>query len=205
MHIGNFGTVLDGSYFLSKKDEIKKFGSFGIVYKGHATDKALIAGIMKFKTADPRIKNAFKYAKQKGIEYEFKVEDLGINYHPNTVKMVLKKDHKKMTIIGSSIGGGNIIVRKIDDFEVDITGAAGKSFSIMISHKDDINTLAQVMGYLANKKINTSNMQSTRILKGGKVLTIISLDDRLSLKQVLEMEKIKGIYFVRALNKIASN
>lgn len=178
-------------------------GSFGIVYKGHATDKALIAGIMKFKTSDPRIKDAFAYAKKKGIEYEFIVDDLGISYHPNTVKMVLQKGNRKMKIIGSSIGGGNIVVRKIDEFEVDLTSAAGKSFSIMISHNDDINALSQVMNILAEKKINVSNMQSTRILKGGKVLTIISLDKGLTLKEVLSMEKIKGIIFVRSLNKIA--
>ena len=43
-------------------------GSFATVYKGHATDKALLAGVMKFRTADPRIKDAFKIAKEKGVK-----------------------------------------------------------------------------------------------------------------------------------------
>ena len=83
-------------------------GSFATVYKGHSTDKALLAGIMKFRTSDTKIKDAEKIAKQKGIKYEFKTGDLGIRFHPNSVKITLEaKGHKKMNIIGSSIGGGD--------------------------------------------------------------------------------------------------
>ncbi|MBT7736327.1 L-serine ammonia-lyase, iron-sulfur-dependent, subunit beta, partial [Candidatus Peregrinibacteria bacterium] len=65
-------------------------GSFAEVYKGHATDKALISGVMKLRTSDPRIKEAFKIAKAKHIECVFKKKDLGEKFHPNTVQIVLE-------------------------------------------------------------------------------------------------------------------
>src|SRR3990167_5414835 len=52
-------------------------GSFSEVYKGHATDRALLGGVLKFRTSDPRIKESFKIAKQKKIKYEFIKKDLG--------------------------------------------------------------------------------------------------------------------------------
>ncbi|MBU1992221.1 L-serine ammonia-lyase, iron-sulfur-dependent subunit beta [Patescibacteria group bacterium] len=178
-------------------------GSFATVYKGHSTDKALLAGIMKFKTADPRIKNADKIAKRKGIRYEIKTEDLGIGYHPNTVKIVLEaKGRKKMSIIGSSLGGGEVEVKRIDDFDVDIKGVAGKYFTLVIAHKNVQGMISRMTSYVSGKRIIIASMQSARLEAGGRQLTILNCDSPLTLKEVLEMEKIPNVYFVRTLHKI---
>lgn len=66
-------------------------GSFATVYKGHSTDRALVGGILKFKTSDPRIKKSFELAKKYGLQFDFKTADLGEKYHPNTVKVILEK------------------------------------------------------------------------------------------------------------------
>jgi len=40
-HIGNFGTILDASYFLSSKNELYNFGSDGIIYTVKLNPKML--------------------------------------------------------------------------------------------------------------------------------------------------------------------
>jgi hypothetical protein len=40
-HIGNFGTVLDGSYFLSTINGLDNFGNFGFIYKVNIKPKNL--------------------------------------------------------------------------------------------------------------------------------------------------------------------
>ena len=46
---------------------IKLYGSFAQTYKGHGTDRALIAGIMGFKPDDERIRNSLEIAKEKKL------------------------------------------------------------------------------------------------------------------------------------------
>ena len=60
---------------------IKLYGSFAQTYKGHGTDRALIAGIMGFKPDDERIRNSLEIAKEKNIEFNFSKVDLGYR-HP---------------------------------------------------------------------------------------------------------------------------
>ena len=55
--IGQFARAL--FHGTPKKATFYLHGSFGKVYKGHATDRALLAGVLKFRTSDPRIKNSF--------------------------------------------------------------------------------------------------------------------------------------------------
>ncbi len=42
------------------------YGSFAQTYRGHGTDKALVAGILGFGTEDYRIRDSFKYAREAG-------------------------------------------------------------------------------------------------------------------------------------------
>lgn len=177
-------------------------GSFASVYKGHATDKALIAGIMKFHTSDEKIKDAFKIADEKGIKYEFQTANLGINYHPNTVKIVMEAEGRAMSVIGSSVGGGAIIIKKIDDFDIDLSGIAGKAHTIAISHSESAQSLAAILNLLAQNDCKIINIQSSRVAETHKVFTLISFKDQPNLPLILDMEKMEGVYFVRSLNKI---
>ena len=178
-------------------------GSFATVYKGHATDRALLAGVMKMKTADSKIKESFKLADQKGLKYEFEIGDLGMQFHPNTVRITLEaKGRKKMSIVGSSIGGGKIEIKKIDEFDVDLRGVAGKFLSIVISHKKRTGIIAEITAVIAGFGANIVDIQSSRIAE--KSLTFLNLDNyRPTLQEVLEIEKIPGVLYVRSLTKLA--
>lgn len=179
-------------------------GSFGEVYKGHATDRALLAGVMKFKTSDPRLKNAFEIARQKKISYEFRVENLGEKYHPNTVKIILEAEGKKeMSIIGSSIGGGNIIIVKINEFEVNIHGVAGKFKTLVTAHDLSPSTLTTLTNHIWKKGIRVAAVESSKV--NGHALSVIHTEGRkLTLPEVLELEKLSGIEFIRSLTRLAN-
>lgn len=105
--LGKEARAIVGEDFLSVKFYLH--GSFAETYKGHGTDRALVAGVLGMEPDDDRLKDALNIAKSKGIDIEFIPEDLGEDKHPNTVKMVFtKEDGTKQEIIGSSIGGGNV-------------------------------------------------------------------------------------------------
>jgi len=180
-------------------------GSFGEVYKGHATDRALLGGVMKFAPNDARIKEAFAVASEKGLDYTFEPGNLGAQYHPNTVKITLENADRKMEIIGSSIGGGNIVMNQINGFDVHLTGnSAEQYFSLVVQNENLPGMLAKITGFLGDKNIRIVNMQSCYLAFENKMLSVLSLEKALDLEELLTLEKEEGILFARSLNKIAS-
>lgn len=86
-------------------------GSFAATYKGHGTDRALVAGTLGMEPDDEHLRDALQIAKDKDIDVEFIPADLGTDKHPNTVKMVfIMKDGSEKEVMGSSIGGGNVLM-----------------------------------------------------------------------------------------------
>ncbi|CDB75385.1 l-serine dehydratase iron-sulfur-dependent beta subunit [Clostridium sp. CAG:265] len=81
-------------------------GSFKETYKGHGTDRALVAGILGMMPDDERLRDALLIAEKEGLEVHFLPADLG-QVHPNTVKIVMTDcDDINWEVLGSSIGGG---------------------------------------------------------------------------------------------------
>lgn len=200
--IGQFARAL--FHKTPKKVTFYLHGSFGEVYKGHATDRALLAGVMKFQTSDPRIKDSFEIAHEKHIQYSFIKKDLGAKYHPNTVQVVLEDGKYKMSVIGCSIGGGMIEIVKIDDFDVHLTGRAGKYLSLVVCHDKDPKVLVGLMSQL--KKLGIAVVEIIQSSFKDKVFTVLSLDGRrITLPEVVELERIsEGVDFIRSLSKLQS-
>ena len=198
--IGQFARALYNK--TPKKVTFYLHGSFGEVYKGHATDLALLGGVMKFRTSDPRIKDSFEIAKDKNIDFEFKKKNLGKNFHPNSVKIVLENRKYKMSVIGSSIGGGMIEIVKIDNFKIKLKGTAGKYLSLVVCHDKDKNVLQEIKKKLTLIDIKVAEEKQTNY--GKLTLSVLSLDGRrIRLPEVVEMEKkTKGVKFIRSLSKL---
>lgn len=177
-------------------------GSFGEVYKGHATDRALLAGVMKFQTSDPRIKSSFEIAKQKHIQYKFIPKDLGSKYHPNTVQAVLENKNSRMSVIGSSIGGGMIEIVKIDDFDVNLKGRAGKYLSLVVCHDKNPQIIKDVENKIRALGINIVDVVESAF--HDQRLSVLSLEGRrITLVEVIEIEKsTPGVEFIRSLSKL---
>ena len=81
-------------------------GSFKETYKGHGTDRALVAGILGMMPDDSRLKDSLLIAESEGLTIKFVAADLG-QVHPNTVKFLITDlDDIQWEVLGSSIGGG---------------------------------------------------------------------------------------------------
>jgi len=178
------------------------YGSFGTVYQGHATDKALLAGVMKLWTSDPEIKNAFEIAKKKGIEYEFIPHKPSTpEHHPNTVRIILSSQKRKLSIVGASIGGGTIKITQINNINIDLEIVAGRFFTLLIGHDNKSNVLNPLYGKLIDWGCPIAGKQTYSLKKNS--LTVLNIEDfSLKLPQVLELEKLPGIQFVRSLTKL---
>lgn len=180
-------------------------GSFGSVYKGHATDRAVLSGIMRFKTSDPRLKDAFAIAKKRGIEFKYEIVDLGADMHPNTVKIIMEADGvKPMSVTGCSIGGGNITIVRINNFPVEIHSMVGKYKTLVCSHDRNKETLERLSKEIEKHGIHIASLESTEL--DHHALTVFNLEGRgLKLHEVQEIEeKIPGVEFVRSLHQLSN-
>src|SRR6478609_7848380 len=52
--------------------EITFYNSFARTYEGHGSDRAIIAGLLDFKTDDKRIKDSLEIAEKESLKYKFK-------------------------------------------------------------------------------------------------------------------------------------
>ncbi|AHM56472.1 L-serine dehydratase, beta chain [Peptoclostridium acidaminophilum DSM 3953] len=166
-------------------------GSFAQTYKGHGTDKALVGGFMGFATDDERIRNSFEIARENGLEFEFIPTNLGEEFHPNTVKVVMTKyDGSTLEVIGESIGGGNIKIVGINGLELEFTG----SFSTLIVKQwDKPGAAAHITSCVAKNDINIAFMRIYREEKGENAFTIIEADNDIPDAVVADIKSDKAI------------
>ncbi|WP_085875515.1 L-serine ammonia-lyase, iron-sulfur-dependent subunit beta [Peptoniphilus vaginalis] len=150
-------------------------GSFAFTYKGHGTDRALLGGIMGFKTYDSSIRDAYKIADERGIKYSFIPTNLGENYHPNTVKIKFNyKDRDSEYVIGSSIGGGNMKIVDINGIEVDYDG---KFPTLLFQYPEQKGVIADVSTILADESYNIESINTIKDELTNIVTLTIELDE----------------------------
>ncbi|MBM7615793.1 L-serine ammonia-lyase, iron-sulfur-dependent subunit beta [Alkaliphilus hydrothermalis] len=171
-------------------------GSFAKTYKGHGTDKALLGGILGFEADDERIRNSFQLAKEKGLIFRFEEADLG-EEHPNTVRIdIVKGNDVKLTVLGSSVGGGNIKITEIDGVELEFTGEYP---TLIISHNDTPGVTGKVTSILGQYDVNIAFMQVYRDSKGKKAFMIIETDSSIDtdlLTHIRETDQIVNAFLV---------
>ncbi len=181
--------------------EITLSGSFAQTYKGHGTDRALLAGIMGYHSYSPEIRDALEIAKERGIDYAFQKKNIK-GAHPNTALIrYLTEDGGEGTVQGASVGGGNILVNKIDGMDVHF---AGDNNTIIVMHQDRPGVIAavtQVMHW-QYRELNISSFFLSRKAKGGDSIMTIEVDslppEDLMLK-LQEIEHVNNAILVRRL------
>jgi L-serine dehydratase len=174
-------------------------GSFAKTYRGHGTDRALVAGILGMDTHDERLKDSLEIAKEKNIKIEFIEDDLG-DEHPNTAKIVFHKNNgSDVEITGSSIGGGNILITNIAG---DIVEFAGLNPTVIVKHADKKGVVSGVTAILAGNGLNIASMKVTRKSKGIDALAIIETDGSISEEIVEQMKSIENVLSVILINPV---
>lgn len=152
------------------------FGSFARTYRGHATDVAVLAGVLGLKTDDPRIPNAFALAQERGLDYSF-YEEAAIPIHPNTVSIDLTAGEASISVTGISIGGGMVQITRVDGFDLRLSG---ESPALLIFHQDAFGAIAAVTQLLAYAQVNISHMEVSRAERGQDALMVIETDQPIS-------------------------
>jgi len=165
-------------------------GSFAATGTGHGTDRALAAGLMGMDTDDPRIPYALLLAEQAGMSIAFSQEDLG-EVHPNSALLQLTGEHgAQMEILGCSVGGGRIRIRRIQGMDVDFTG---ENTTLILPHTDQPGIVAEVADSLAKGQINIATMQVFRSQRGGTAIMVIETDQAVPEHVRHKIQNIKGI------------
>ncbi len=170
-------------------------GSFAKTYKGHGTDKALVAGVLGMGPSDENLRNSFEIALAQGIAYEFIEADLGYQ-HPNTVKIVFKsKDKKDSYIIGSSIGGGNVLITNINGNKVEFTGDYP---TLLIKYYDRKGIISRITSVIANNDINIASMKVTR--EDNIATMVVETDSVIGEKIINEISEAEEIIYIKGIN-----
>lgn len=103
------------------------YDSFAATYRGHGTDKAIVAGLLGMRTDDARIKQVFDWAKKVNVKLHFVfAEKCYVMDHPNTVIVKVEKAGATHTIGGVSLGGGLSKIFLVNETAVDIRLSAGE-------------------------------------------------------------------------------
>lgn len=151
-------------------------GSFAETYRGHGTDRALLAGIMGYNSWSEEIRDALSIASERGISYTFVKKDLA-GAHPNTALIhFTKKDGTEGTVQAASVGGGNIRVDRINGMRVDFSG---DSHTVLVMHTDRPGVIANVTNLMRweYSDLNICNFHLSREQRGGPAIMTIEVDN----------------------------
>ena len=172
--IGKMARTLLGGEPMEAK--IHLHGSFAETGSGHGTDRALVAGL------------------------HFTVDKIDLrDAHPNTAVIEVRDAHgKQLELQAASIGGGRIVVNKLDGIDVSFTGDYN---TLVVRNHDENGALAAVTTILSQLRINVANMSLCRHKRGGDALMVIETDQHIKPHQVSFLAELPGILSVTYYDK----
>ncbi|MBQ1675282.1 MAG: L-serine ammonia-lyase, iron-sulfur-dependent subunit beta [Oscillospiraceae bacterium] len=194
--IGYMARTLLGSRPLTAR--IHLHGSFAETGIGHGTDRALVGGLLGMKPDDMRLPFAFEEAAKMGLDFTIDEVEL-VDAHPNTAIIdVDGEGGTHLNMQASSLGGGRIMVNKLDGIDVNFTGAYN---TLVIHNQDENGAIATVTGILNHLHVNVANMSLCRHKRGGDALMVIETDQHLLLHQVDFLRHLEGILSITYYDK----
>ena len=167
-------------------------GSFARTYRGHGTDLALLAGVLGMQPDDEGIRGAFAAAGKRGLAYRFEETELE-HVHENAVRIdLLRGEQLLLTMVGSSIGGGRIIVNELNGVRI---GLSCELPAMIVRHRDVPGMISHITGILAEEGMNIGTLRLSRNGRGDIAVSILETDEHIpetvtdkvkSLQDVLE-------------------
>ncbi|MBX2945543.1 MAG: L-serine ammonia-lyase, iron-sulfur-dependent subunit beta [Cyclobacteriaceae bacterium] len=153
--------------------EIIFYNSFARTYEGHGSDRAIIAGLLDFKTDDKRIKDALDLAGKMGLKYQFKSVGNASTMHPNTIRVSIKSSEREIEVLGESKGGGIINIAEVDGFKADFSA----SLHTLVIFADDVKgSIAFIASILSHDDCNIATMSVSRRGKHDQACLVIEMD-----------------------------
>ncbi len=177
-----------------KKITFRLYNSYAQTGKGHGTDKGLLAGILGLSVDDTRIKNIFDSELAGQIDYKFEYKE-DFNRHPNAVDFIFD-GNLSMQVSGDSIGAGEIIITKIDNFSVNLNG---KYNTLLLVYKDVPGMISRVTKLI---NVNIASLQCDRYAKGDDASMCICLDGEVDKELIKTISAFDDVYMVRYIKKL---
>lgn len=172
-------------------------GSFAETGIGHGTDHAVIAGLLGMKPDDIRIPDSFHFASEAGLTYTFSTQNIA-GAHPNTVVLSMKgKNGKTLEIQACSLGGGRIMINKLDGIDVNFSA---ENPTLVVHNIDQPGHVAKVTSMLSHKCVNIAAMQLYRDKRGGYAVMVIEADQQVPHESIQWLTHLAGILKVTYIN-----
>ena len=172
-------------------------GSFAATGTGHGTDRALVAGLLGMKPDDIRIPDSFALAVEQGLAFTFDKTELK-EAHPNTAILQLSTaGGRELEVQASSLGGGRIMVNKLDGINVNFNG---DSPTLIVHNLDQPGHVAEVTSMLSHKSVNIATMQLYRNHRGGYAVMVIETDQDIPAEALRWLSRLEGVIKVTNLN-----
>ncbi|NVJ86045.1 MAG: L-serine ammonia-lyase, iron-sulfur-dependent, subunit beta [Algoriphagus sp.] len=178
---------------IPEKATVVFYNSFARTYEGHGSDRAIIGGLMDFKTDDERIKNSLSLAKEKGLIYNFKSIGNSSVHHPNTIKLTLSKGDRQVEVLGESLGGGLINIAEVDGF---VANFSAQMHTLIIKAQDVSGAIAFISSVIAQEKTNIATMSVSRKGKNDLACHVIEMDSGI---QPITIDYLKSLPWIKEL------
>ena len=179
------------------KAEFILYGSFARTYRGHGTDRALVAGLLGMQPDDDRIPHSFSIAKEAGLHFKIGTTNLR-GAHPNTAVLRLTgASGRKLEVVGASIGGGRINICQIDGIT---TNFGGDHNTLIVHNQDTPGHVAAVTTCLSQHGVNIATMQLYRSTAGGYAVMVLECDEPIPDEIAGQLGSQPGIVKVTILN-----
>lgn len=88
--------------------------------------------------------------------------------------MTIERDDRRALMVGSSLGGGRVLVTEIDAYPVEVSG---NYHTIVLVAEDVKGSVARIAGVLAEHELNIATLRLTRKERGGDAFMVIEIDD----------------------------
>jgi L-serine dehydratase len=177
------------------------YNSFARTYEGHGSDRAILAGLLDYKTDDKRIKDAIDLATKEGIVYHFKSIANASALHPNTIRINLRLGEKKIEVLGESKGGGVINIAEVNGFKADFSASL---HTVIITADDVKGSIAFIADVLAHDDCNIATMSVSRKGKHDVACLVIEMDSGLkdvTLAYLRSLSWVKDITYIPDIDR----
>lgn len=179
------------------KADIVLSGSFAATGVGHGTDKALVAGLLGMDTDNIRIPESFDIAREQKMEFTFSKQNIR-DAHPNTALLNVKAaSGRTLEVQASSLGGGRIMINKLDGIQINVTGERP---ALIVHNLDQPGHVAEVTSLMAHKSINIATMNVYRDKRGGYAVMVLETDQNIPDSAIEWLKRVEGIIKVTRLN-----
>ena len=170
--------------------DISLHGSFALTGHGHGTDCAQIAGLLGMQPDDIRIPDSFSFAAEAGLTFTFHKINLK-DAHPNTaILRVSSADGRPLEVQAASLGGGRILVNRLDGIRVNFTGDAP---TLIVHNLDKPGCVADVTSLLSRNGVNIATMQLYRNYRGGYAVMVVETDQNIAAEALELLRHLDGV------------